>query len=518
MQEREVGMWKRLLSFVLAVMLSFTLSTPTLATNTSFSDVPVNFWAYDAIQAAVSKGITSGYADGTFKPGNTVTNAHFSAFLARAFYADECNDTGASPWYKPYTDTLENHGIYTKPSYMTGINTLGSNLDENINKAINRYDMAMMMYNVLKDKNAKMPTNAEMAAARNAIGDWDSIPAEYRGGVSLCYAMGILSGQSDGTFGGSNLMNRAQGCVVIYRLMQKIETGSTGIEPSVPEPPEEPSNPAFGPQTLANGKPMTEENVKEIMAEVKKEYPEGTPWSGVGTINNHYYVEGPGTILGEGYFAPGTSLVYACGGFAAMVSDRVFGRDKNPIRYQHDYTKVRVGDIVVYTSTSNGEVEHVAIVTDVSEYDATVYTSSDAERYPTVRFRTADGNTNPTGDKRNPIGGYITWPKGNSTWQNKALWENSMGMYVNIWTRYPESYDDIPSRLAGENAYREALKTQKDKTMRCANCGFVIKEPGGKINANGDCYGSCSICHNWYLCGQCFSATAMQQHMNHCAG
>ena len=89
MQKREVGMWKRLLALVIATMLSFTLSIPTLAANTSFSDVTANFWAYDAIQAAVSKGITNGYADGTFKPGNSVTNAHFAAYKAWSFYADE---------------------------------------------------------------------------------------------------------------------------------------------------------------------------------------------------------------------------------------------------------------------------------------------------------------------------------------------------------------------------------------------------------------------------------------------
>ena len=43
MQKREVGMWKRLLALVIATMLSFTLSIPTLAANTSFSDVTANF-------------------------------------------------------------------------------------------------------------------------------------------------------------------------------------------------------------------------------------------------------------------------------------------------------------------------------------------------------------------------------------------------------------------------------------------------------------------------------------------
>lgn len=218
-------MHKRIVSFFLTLILCFGLAVPAIAAD-NFTDVPSTFWAYTEITEAVNKGITNGYADGTFKPRNSVTNAHFCAFLARAFYADEYVEGTKSPWYKVYTDVLDEHGILDRT-------TLSKDFDGNINKPINRYDMAQMMRHILDDKNAEMPTNAEMAAARNAIGDWDGVPAEYRGAVSLCYAMGVLNGQSDGNFGGNNLMNRGQGCVVVYRLTQKIGTGSTGIEPSV---------------------------------------------------------------------------------------------------------------------------------------------------------------------------------------------------------------------------------------------------------------------------------------------
>ena len=114
---------------------------------------------------------------------------------------------------------LDIHGVLDRT-------TLSKDFDENINKPISRYDMAQMMRHILDDKNAEMPTNEEMAVARNAIGDWDSVPAEYRGAVSLCYAMGVLNGQKDGTFGGQNLMNRAQGCVVISRLQPHISGDS----------------------------------------------------------------------------------------------------------------------------------------------------------------------------------------------------------------------------------------------------------------------------------------------------
>lgn len=337
------GVMAAFLSIVLVIttFLSVMWSAPvTIYAANNFTDVPSTFWAYTEITEAVNKGITNGYADGTFKPRNSVTNAHFCAFLARAFYADEYVEGAKSPWYKVYTDVLDEHGILDET-------TLSKDFNSNINKPINRYDMAQMMYHILKDKNAKMPSNAEMAAARNAIGDWDSVPAEYRGGVSLCYAMGVLNGQSDGNFGGNNLMNRGQGCVVVYRLTQKIETGSTGIEPSVPEKPEEPSNPSTNTQTLTNGKAVTEENVASLLEELKAKYPNKGYYD---PYNPPYYFKAFGVNGLE------------CAKLACMLSDDIFGVDA-PIRARSSYEDVKVGDLIEHKD--NGSTVHWSIVNSV---------------------------------------------------------------------------------------------------------------------------------------------------------
>ncbi|MHC0037885.1 S-layer homology domain-containing protein [Pseudoneobacillus sp. C159] len=48
-----------------------------------FSDVTPDYWASKQIQALAANGITTGYPDGTFKPGGTVTRVQYSAFLYR---------------------------------------------------------------------------------------------------------------------------------------------------------------------------------------------------------------------------------------------------------------------------------------------------------------------------------------------------------------------------------------------------------------------------------------------------
>jgi len=50
----------------------------------SFSDVPVGHWAHQYVEALYDSGITAGYADGTFRPGEPVLRGQMAAFLSKA--------------------------------------------------------------------------------------------------------------------------------------------------------------------------------------------------------------------------------------------------------------------------------------------------------------------------------------------------------------------------------------------------------------------------------------------------
>lgn len=188
----------------------------------AFRDVPAAHWASAAIKAAVEQGFVNGYADGTFRPADPVTNAHFNAMLSRAFYPADLKaaKSGAS-WWTPNVTVNDAHGI------LDGTDLKQAELAEGvwsaeINAPISRCDMAQMMYNILLDKGAPLPSAAECQAAQSRMGDWSRIPARYQEAVRTCYALGLLNGQKDGTFGGSSSMNRAQGCTVISRLLDCI--------------------------------------------------------------------------------------------------------------------------------------------------------------------------------------------------------------------------------------------------------------------------------------------------------
>ena len=344
---------KRIVSLILAVMLCASLAAPAMAADKNFSDVPSSHWAYTEIHAAAADGITTGYSDGTFRPTASVTNAHFATFLARAFYLDEI-DYDAIPWFKPYTNVLDAHDILSGTALDCDTEY---DLEINASHSITRYDMAQMMYNIILDKGLSVPDNANSNAVQN-MGDWAAVPNSYKNAVAACYALGVLTGQSDGNFGGQNLMNRAQGCVVIYRLLNKIETGTTETTPVKPveTAPVETAPVETAPaetttssdHILTNGKPITEANVLELIEELKVAYPSGTLYQPVGTW---YRSDAMGTtMLGDG-----------CTGWAFMASDYIFGQfsKTNKARVQTDHTNIRPGDVIQFIQ--NGETIHWAL-------------------------------------------------------------------------------------------------------------------------------------------------------------
>lgn len=474
-------MKKRILSLALVFALCLGLAVPAFAAST-FSDVPSTFWAYNEIKEAVNKGITSGYSDGTFKPGSTVTNAHFAAFLARAFYSGEYADGSASPWYKPYTDTLRSHGV------LDGT-TVGSNFSANINQAINRYDMAQMMYNVLKDKNVETPDWQELDTAKNSIGDWENIPTGYRTAVCNCYALGVLNGQGDGSFGGRNLMNRAQGCVVVSRLNQYLSNAQTKPDPNA--------------HVLTNGKEITEENVMELIAELKEKYPGGTLYQPVGT---RYYSDA----------IPTQSSHDGCNGWAATASDYIFGKySNNKVYIQTDHTKIRAGDIIDIRSIETGENVHYSFAASSIKPGvgpgAGSFDGADASRGVNI----------------------VDWTTAELTkdFANNEYYAESAGFYWSVYTRYPdgvernilENQKEINEIVAEHQREFEVQSGAKVDTseIRCASCGYLMRAAGSTsvdTNSASGMFMSCDICHKWFLCGQCASEEALSRHMASCNG
>lgn len=365
----------RLAAVTLLLAMTVASIGPVFAATSPFSDVPTSHWAYEQINRCVQDDIVSGYADGTFKPGNPVSYGAFSIMLARAFYPTELAGYSSQ-------STATGEAIMNKHGILNGT----SRSSASIGASLPREDMAQCMYNVLVDKGAKIPSDTEYLKAMGSISDFYSISPNCRRAVMVCYTTGLLGGQSDGSFGPKNPMNRAQGCVVINRLRDYMG-GSSGT----PEQPETPVTPPEAPEVtdgplfkmldgenaqqmmdrinasttyregyLTNGKPITEENIKEMLAKFEETMPTGTKWDESYT-----------------YASRAFGSVHACSAFGAAISDSLFGKGAPVTRHQN-FDQLKVGDVVWMKNTASGYY-HAFVISSLTNpyYGAGYYSSCD---------------------------------------------------------------------------------------------------------------------------------------------
>lgn len=305
---------KKMLSLGLVLILSLGLCVPALAAD--FPDVPKSHGFYTAITDCAERGIIGGYSDGKFQPARTVIRSSFAVMLSRAFYAGDVAKYSTDQYlsqgtFMPNFIALRENGI------LDGISWADSIADGSVRaQVINRYEMAQLMTNIMK-QNGFAASSAEKSAVIPQITDYGSIPAAYQDAVANVYALGIITGYSDGSFNGEGSMTRGQACVVIYRMMQRAGDAVQA-----------PAHMPYG-VLLANGKTVTDDNIREIIYGLKAEYPEGRSW----TDDDDYYSEALRSYGG------------GCAAFGLICSDAVFGA--LPISSQHsDFDRIRVGDMV----------------------------------------------------------------------------------------------------------------------------------------------------------------------------
>jgi len=403
---------KKLTARVLALAAALSLTVSALAAE-GFSDVPASHTFHDAIMDCASKGITSGYSDGTFRPGNSVTRAQFCVMLARAFYPDllKAYDYARSTaWYTPAMMALNVECVLTNTSFSGSYSKSGV-----MDNPISRLDMAQLMSNIMADKGFSADAN-QKAEAQTKIGDFKAIPGKYQDAVANVFSLKIINGYPDGSFGGENVMTRGSSCVTIYRMTQYTPAASTDTGDT--DGPDT-GGPAAGTGTLANGKPITEENVLDMIQELLKKYPSGMKWDDntwrqdpasatLNRIAENYRTREGGTVSMQG----------GCGGFASLVSDSIFGSgDVNPARKVPVET-ARPGDVLIELDAS-GKLTHVS--TAASRINGLDKNTSNSVQALTIY----DGN-NGDAVRLSPYQAVPSKPTGIYT-----------DFYVECWTRYP---------------------------------------------------------------------------------
>lgn len=100
-----------------AVMLQRQLNVEASGTSTSFTDISVDRYSYDAIRAVADHGIFTGRSSEYFDPGAPITRAEVAAVLTRAYAlagaSDESFEDAIGHWSEAHIDALLANGITT---------------------------------------------------------------------------------------------------------------------------------------------------------------------------------------------------------------------------------------------------------------------------------------------------------------------------------------------------------------------------------------------------------------------
>jgi hypothetical protein len=190
--------------------------------NTIFSDLPQNHWAYNAVKFMVERGIITGYPDNTFRPDNPVTRAEFARIMVISLNLPikvtdnpSFKDVPKDHWAYPYVETAK--------YYLTGFRTQNGDYFKPSDYAV-REDMAVALVKAKGLQNE----NVDMNILNNYI-DKDQISKNLVKYVAIAIAKGIMVGSpvpnsNQYKFEPQGILTRAQAAVLLYNV---INTQST---------------------------------------------------------------------------------------------------------------------------------------------------------------------------------------------------------------------------------------------------------------------------------------------------
>ena len=365
---------KRITSFALGIILLLSMSVPAFAAEQPAEIEAAGLYLHE-------QGIYLGDSSGNLMLDKGLTRAEMAAILTRLHSGEEvnpeqyiqaCHFTDVPAWAKSYV------------GYCVA------------NLLVSGYDASHFGPNDMVT-----PAMACTVVLRcYGYGDSESSAWTYGTAGQYAASLGLISPST----AQASIITRGEMAVLIYRA----QTGTRpGTAPST----------GTGDGFLSNGKPVTEENVLEILRQLKQDWPHGTVWGTHNTSGTHKN-EVPSTAANRIMDVYWVSEYYGCSGYASMVSSLIFGDKTNPGRKLDDLTKMRPGDIVFVVSP-DGVVGHVVIALESPNQDG--------------RFHYTDGNH----------GEIITWPSTeHPDIRSYSLTGFSGGRiphHLEVWTRYPEN-------------------------------------------------------------------------------
>ena len=169
-----------------------------------FTDVTADKWYYDFVETVAEKKLFAGNGDGTFAPEANMTYAEFLAVLFQ-FSGDTLPTNSGPNWYDNHIQWAKDHDLIPA-GMLNGFDP---------EAAITRQDMAALFGSFLSNYDY---TAAPVNSGTPSFSDGASIADYARDGVELCYQLGIMGGNDDGTFAPGNTAIRAEVAVTMVQM------------------------------------------------------------------------------------------------------------------------------------------------------------------------------------------------------------------------------------------------------------------------------------------------------------
>ena len=209
---------KQLSIVVLAVFFLSVFTgwgTQTASAASSPTDIAGN-WASTQISFLISQGVVTGYADGTFKPNNSISRAEFITIINRALNLTVpasiyYSDVKTSEWY--YLDICKAKAAGYISGYPDGTMKPKNN--------VSRQEAAVILAKAL---------NMANSSTALTFSDTAKIPSWSLSAISSLVGAGYVSGYPDGTFRPASYISRAEAAAMIYACKSKwIDSGEVAV-------------------------------------------------------------------------------------------------------------------------------------------------------------------------------------------------------------------------------------------------------------------------------------------------
>ena len=177
-----------------------------------FSDLSLSHWSYNAVLSLYSKGIISGYEDGSIKSDNEISRAEFVKLITQSI-----SESKSAESKNTFTDVSRDDWFYD--FILKAFNEkliFGSNGKFRPKDSITREDAAVILCRALENKNFTLTDEKKFK-------DCENISDYAKKSVALLYAAEIISGSGDEIFEPQRNISRAEAFQLIYNTLMKTE-------------------------------------------------------------------------------------------------------------------------------------------------------------------------------------------------------------------------------------------------------------------------------------------------------